>query len=732
MKIRMPYFPVGSSYYPPTHDSGDWARDIHNMRAAGFNMMRTAELISSWDYIEPRRGQPEWAWLDHTFELAAAHDIQIVLGTGSCNPPIWMLEHYPDLQRVSREGMKYPTNTVWGWACVNNPGLQNEVTRYLSLLLERYSQHPALYCWQIDNQIGHMTAFTEAEHSHPRRYGYWCYCDHCTRLFREYVRAKYGDIDTLNHAWSWDPTHYRYDDWHQITPPRSMPAEWGNNTAWLDFRIFVQQSIADFVRFQHNLIKKHDDTQITMHNLYDCMRPDLGARNEPNHWDIGGITDIIGHDIYPSEHDFRKDPAFSSWFFDFAYSVARHNDKTMWVPELESGPIGGFSAGPNFATTGRDIKRFNINCIGHGAKCMLYQGYRDWNFLPLTWGALVDFHGEPTERYHAAAEICRVIRSHEDFFLDALPPAAQIAVYHSHENVIVLDGQANEKFLYRALRGTHTALWEAGYTIQFVEPRFLNTATADYRVIFLPFVMHLPQAHADALTRYVENGGTLIGCAKLGHVDERGWVWNDRPGAGLTALFGAKETYIEVQREPHDRITLVVNPENPLFAGIDAERIAGYWHREEFDLQDDVEVLAHFVDGTPAIIRRQHGKGQAILMATHLDMAFWEYRDPALRQFFDNLMRYCGVQKDVLLDSPQMDYARHYVDTHLLTHESQHAVLVNNHGTGTADLTITIPGINPARATDLFSGAGVPFTTDGGARFSIQLPPEDGTIIMLE
>lgn len=732
MKIRMPYFPVGSSYYPPTHDSGDWARDIHNMRAAGFNMMRTAELISSWDYIEPRRGQPEWAWLDHTFELAAAHDIQIVLGTGSCNPPIWMLEHYPDLQRVSREGMKYPTNTVWGWACVNNPGLQNEVTRYLGLLLERYSQHPALYCWQIDNQIGHMTAFTEAEHSHPRRYGYWCYCDHCTRLFREYVRAKYGDIDTLNHAWSWDPTHYRYDDWHQITPPRSMPAEWGNNTAWLDFRVFVQQSIADFVRFQHNLIKKHDDTQITMHNLYDCMRPDLGARNEPNHWDIGGITDIIGHDIYPSEHDFRKDPAFSSWFFDFAYSVARHNDKTMWVPELESGPIGGFSAGPNFATTGRDIKRFNINCIGHGAKCMLYQGYRDWNFLPLTWGALVDFHGEPTERYHAAAEICRVIRSHEDFFLDALPPAAQIAVYHSHGNVIVLDGQANEKFLYRALRGTHTALWEAGYTIQFVEPRFLNTATADYRVIFLPFVMHLPQAHADALTRYVENGGTLIGCAKLGHVDERGWVWNDRPGAGLTALFGAKETYIEVQREPHDRITLVVNPENPLFAGIDAERIAGYWHREEFDLQDDVEVLAHFVDGTPAIIRRQHGKGQAILMATHLDMAFWEYRDPALRQFFDNLMRYCGVQKDVLLDSPQMDYARHYVDTHLLTHESQHAVLVNNHGTGTADLTITIPGINPARATDLFSGAGVPFTTDGGARFSIQLPPEDGTIIMLE
>jgi hypothetical protein len=35
MKIRLPYFPVGSSYYPPTHKSSDWARDVENMRSAG-------------------------------------------------------------------------------------------------------------------------------------------------------------------------------------------------------------------------------------------------------------------------------------------------------------------------------------------------------------------------------------------------------------------------------------------------------------------------------------------------------------------------------------------------------------------------------------------------------------------------------------------------------------------------------------------------------------------------
>jgi hypothetical protein len=470
-----------------------------------------------------------------------------------------------------------------------------------------------------------------------------------------------------------------------------------------------------------------------MHNLYDCLRPDLGARNEPNHWDIGGITDIIGHDIYPSEHDFRRDPSFSSWFFDFAYSVAQHNDKTMWVPELESGPIGGFSAGPNFATNARDIKRFNINCLGHGAKCMLYQGYRDWNFIPLTWGALVDFHGQPTERYRAAADVCRAVKAHEDFFLDALPPKAQIALYHSHDNVILLDGQANEKFLYRALRGTHSALWAAGYTIEFVEPRFLNTSTADYRVIFLPFVMHLPQAHADALTEYVANGGTVIGCAKLGHVDEKGWAWNDRPGAGLTSLFGAKETYIEVQREPHDRITLRVEADNQLFAGIETDRITGFWHRQEFELGDDVDVLARFVDGAPAITRRAHGKGQAILLATHLDMAFWEYRDLDIRRLFDNLMRMCGVGRDIAIGSPQMDYARQRVDAHLLSHDNQYAVLINNQGDTAIDVTITVPAARSARAaTELFSGSGIAVTQQDGAQFSLHLPPEDGAIVMLE
>lgn len=732
MKHRTPYFPIGSSYYPPFHSPEDWVKDTDHMQRSGLNMIRTAELLASWDYIEPRRGQPEWDWLDRIFALSAERGIQILLGTGSCNAPIWMIELYPDLQRISREGVAYPTNTVWGWACTNNPGLRSELERYLKLLLERYSQHPALFGWQIDNQIGHGSAFTQnSEVRRSRQHAYFCYCNHCARLFRQWLEGKYGDIDRLNREWAWDPTHYRYYAWHQIQPPRSMPAEWGNGTAWLDFRRFQHQSFTDYIAWQHHLIKAHDPKQITLHNLYSCLRPDLGARNEPDHWAIGAVPDIIGHDMYPSENNYKKDPAYSSWFLDFGYSVAHHNHKTFTVPELESGPIGGFSAGPSFATSGLDIKRFNLACLGHGAKMMLYQGYRDWNCIPLHWGALVDYHGEPTERFQAASEVNRVVKEHTNFFLDAMPAPAQVALYHSMENVAVLDGQANEGLLYKALRGAHTALWREGFSIDFVAPQFIASETANYKAVVLPFVMHLPKEVAERLETFVVAGGSLIAFAKLGHLDEKGWAWNDRPGAGLDKLFGAVETHIEVFKEETEPLDIKVDPSSPLFAGVEAQTIKGYWHRQTFKLADDVEVLARFSDGQPAILRRKHGKGQAILMATHLDMAVHEYGDPATERVFANLMGLCGVRRKLRLEGPNAKYIRERVDAHLLVAGDAQMMIINNEGDQQVEVSVEVLGAPLSSAVELFSGQQLAIEHTEGTRVALTLAATDGVAVLL-
>ena len=68
MKNLLSFLPMGSSYYPPHHDSADWERDVQRMVAAGLNTIRTAELLASWDKIEMIRNQPDWSWLDEIFK----------------------------------------------------------------------------------------------------------------------------------------------------------------------------------------------------------------------------------------------------------------------------------------------------------------------------------------------------------------------------------------------------------------------------------------------------------------------------------------------------------------------------------------------------------------------------------------------------------------------------------------------------------------------------------------
>ena len=185
-------------------------------------------------------------------------------------------------------------------------------------------------------------------------------------------------------------------------------------------------------------------------------------------------------------------------------------------------------------------------------------------------------------------------------------------------------------------------------------------------------------------------------------------------------------------KEPHDNITLKVNKNSPLFAGIEADTVQGYWHYQEWDLQDDVDVIAEFVNGSSAILRRRVGKGQAILMGTHMDMAVAHYQDPNAMKLFDNLMRICGVTKDLITTGPDQTYVNEHVDAHLLSHENQYAVLITNEGESKIDVTITLTGKTASNATELFSGKSVGTTqTKEGVRFSQQIEPTDAVIVKL-
>jgi hypothetical protein len=344
---------------------------------------------------------------------------------------------------------------------------------------------------------------------------------------------------------------------------------------------------------------------------------------------------------------------------------------------MESGPLDWWIKGPRYTTTPRDIRRWYLEALGHGAKAILYQGYREWNCIPIHWGALVDLHGEPTARYHEAHRMNDLVRGAETVLASAQPVRADVGVLVGHDNVIATAAMGADDVNRRALAGLYEAIWAAHHPVEMLGVDDLDAIP--YRVLFLPFAMMVSAATADRLRRYVEEGGTLVAFAKAAMLDERGWYWNARPGGGLDAVFGVREREIAHRAEPF-ALTAVL-------AGRRL-RVAGFHHQQHLDIAPGAHVLGRFDDGTPAVTTHRFGAGRGVYVATHLDAAAFASADH--HAFFAALLRELDVEPPVLVTGPGATG----IDAHLLTVPSgEHVLIVTSERTDSATVTLTLPGV---------------------------------------
>ncbi len=514
----------GASYYPPHHDRGDWARDMDLMAEHGLTVVRSAELLASWDRIEVAPGRWEFEWLDTLFDLAAERGMQILLGTGTCAPPVWMAEKWPELQVVSREGVQYPIGSAWSWACKDHPGYAAEARRWVGQLIERYGSRPELMGWQIDNEPGHP--FVEREGRSAEMY---CYCDHTETRFRDWLKRRYGTPEALSDAWRWDPTHHRYSSWSQVRAPRSTPTEWGVVTAYLDWRRFIAERVADFMSWQHDMLKGALPALPTMTNVFIWSQHDpFGVRIAQDSWRLAKTVDVIGYDLYPGigRREYEH-PEYVGMYLDYARSSALANDRGFWLPEIESGPINGFILGPDRWTDGDDIRRLNVDGIGAGAEVILYQGYREWDCIPIHWGALADLEGQPTERLDAAADAAGAAAAIPELVLEARAARAPVAFLYDFDIGAACTGLGAMDVLLEGISGAYRAIAGAGFEVEFVS--FEELDSLECRLLVLPFTMLLPGEGAD---RSRPTCGAAVRCS----ASPRPLCWMARAGTGTDDL----------------------------------------------------------------------------------------------------------------------------------------------------------------------------------------------------
>jgi beta-galactosidase GanA len=697
-------FPYGASYYPLVYAEETWEPDLQRMAETGITVLRTNDIHGAWDRLEPQKGHICLDVLERFYRLAGKHGIHILLSTGAASPPLWLARLYPDVRIISSRGEPYPLGGTYHWYCIHHPGYREEQERFLDVLAAWAVAQPEHFGWQISNELGFPFlptresgvspySFGEARCSGPLareqmdkpfrqtkcRLDLYCYCATCQGRFRQWLRRRYGSLEALTEAWTWSATTHVYNEWEDVTPPEMLPTAWSSVTRWIDWRLFWQDSFAEFARWQHELIRRHDSDHPTVVNTFNFHVNDrFGTFMGLDQWKIAQAVDHIGYDLYPG-----LKVEGSSMFLDHGRSVSRSVGRDFWVPEMESGPLGGWVLGPVHNTTPQDIKRYVFESLGHDAKAIVYMPWKEWDYQPIHWGALVDLDGQPTQRMEAAAQMGRYIHANAEFLLEAHVPQGDVALLESKPNAILFAGLQEEETLFAAQRGAYLSFWELGNAVDFITPPMLHRDDVHgYGAVCLPLMAALDLDTAQGLHEFVVAGGLVVGFARCGMLNERGWYNHRLPIPGLREVFGLRVGEVE--------------PAGTTRVRFEGRGFPVHLQVESIEPDPDTEVLAYLADGRPAVTLHRLGQGRGLYFATQADSAYFACDNSLLKEVLRVVLGCLNIKPTVRFCYGGAE--RREVDPHLLVGKGRALVLITNYLHTHVEGVLTIRQDHPVTA----------------------------------
>lgn len=151
-----------------------------------------------------------------------------------------------------------------------------------------------------------------------------------------------------------------------------------------------------------------------------------------------------------------------------------------------------------------------------------------------------------------------------------------------------------------------------------------------YKLIYIPNAPCLSDAQCKLLADYVAAGGVLIGTHATSITDERG---NPRSDFGLSSLFGV--SLVELEPFEYPDLYLKFSDGSTIPQDLQIMRVRAH---------QGTEVLAETLDRGreqllgPAVLRRSHGKGTAIYLASGLEAIYIETGMASTAQFFSSLI----------------------------------------------------------------------------------------------
>jgi len=480
---------VGVCYFPEHWPRERWATDVEQMADAGLDYVRMGEF--AWSRIEPEPGEIDLAWLETAVDLVGDHGMDAVLCTPTATPPKWLVDAHPDVLQEEPDG----TTRHYGSRrhyCFNSDTYRAETERIVSALAERFADHDAVVGWQTDNEFGcHGTVR--------------CYCDDCAAAFREWLEARYGDVETLNERWGTAFWSQRVRSFAEVDPPRHTVAD-HHPARLLDYYRFAAESAADYNRLHARLLRAANDDWLVAHNF-------MGDFDSCDVFRFADDLDLITWDAYPTGfvQDRRQGEATPDELRagDPAQVGMNHalyrgaKDQPFWVMEQQPGDVNW----PPYAPQPGEgaMRLWAHHAVMHGADAVLYFRWRRCRAGQEQYHAgLRKQDGSADRGYDDASAAATELAG-----LDLDPVDADVALLHDYDALWAtgIQPHAPDWDYWGHLRTYYRALRARSVQADVVHP---ETDLAGYDAVVAPTLHLLDGALAERLGDLAADGTHLL------------------------------------------------------------------------------------------------------------------------------------------------------------------------------------------------------------------------------
>ncbi len=588
--------------------------DFQLMKQAGLNVIRVGESV--WQKWEPKQGNYNLEWLQPILDRAAAQDIAVIIGTPTYAVPRWVYLNHPEVVAHRHTGSPVPYGHRQN-VDYSSAKFRELCEPLIRKIVQKYSSHPAVIGWQVDNEPGAEILHNEG----------------AFESFKKSLESEYGNIDALNSAWGLTYWSHALASFDELWRP-----DGNTNPAYLLAWRRHQAKITDeFIQWQREIVRSLIPASQFITTCVALSRPGM------DNFTIGESLDLTSVNVYYATQDGLAHPTHIA-------TPGEDIAKPIWVP------LHGASSLNMICDTARGIKQDNflvtetngnsesqgpamaafphypgqfkqaaINMISRGAEMVEYW---HWHTLPYGvenhWGGVLPQSLVPGRTFESFADTAKDLEVLSG--LGKLKPAAEVALVLSTASrwafefqgpLRNLNGMADPASYDKTAQSAYEMAYSNGLGVQiFGDNQLPVTESIDQFVAKYPImIVHsLYVASDEVLTfarRYAEAGGNLVLTPRTGFAKPNNVIRVEEQPAGFADIVGAYNEFTQLTKP-----CAAVTPEGNQVG-------SGYGWLDELNPIDGAEVtlrLDHpFFGQFAALTKVKFGKGTVRYLAVYPD-----------------------------------------------------------------------------------------------------------------